>query len=62
MAEKGFWESPWVALSSVLRKRKARAGSGVGVLALVQPGSGYHLTPLWSGDNSWLCAGWQPLP
>lgn len=37
MAEKGFWESPWVALSSVLRKRKARAGSGVGVLALVQP-------------------------
>ena len=40
MAEKGFWESPWAALSSLLRKRKARAGSGewgVGSENNVQP-------------------------
>lgn len=57
MAEKGFWESAWVALSSFIRKRKARTGNGGGVLALETM---YNLTPPWSEYNLWVCAGWQP--
>lgn len=44
---RGFGKVPrWQ--SSSLRKKKARAGSGSGVLALKPL---YNLTPLWSGYN-----------
>lgn len=58
MAEKGFGESPWVALSSIIRRRKARTGkAGGGALALLTM---YNLTPPGSEYNLWVCAGWQP--